>query len=94
MRLGYTPAELLVTVTNAPPPRRAVTRQQVGLRERVELLGGELSASWAPDGGFTLTACIPARDGDAADHPHPRSRRRRRVIRVLIVGGAAASLSF
>jgi signal transduction histidine kinase len=71
VRLDYTPAELLVTVTNAPPARLVAPSPGsglglVGLRERVELLGGELSASRAPDGGFALTARIPAPDGDAA----------------------------
>lgn len=71
VRLGYTPAGLLVTVTNAPPARPVAPSPGsglglVGLRERVELLGGELSASRAPDGGFTLAARLPARDGDAA----------------------------
>jgi signal transduction histidine kinase len=32
----------------------------IGLRERVDLLGGTLSARRGPDGGFTLSASLPA----------------------------------
>jgi signal transduction histidine kinase len=37
----------------------------VGMRERVELLGGSLSAGPAPDGGFVLSAVLPL-SGSAA----------------------------
>jgi signal transduction histidine kinase len=33
----------------------------VGMRERVELLGGSLSAGPVPDGGFMLSAVLPLR---------------------------------
>ena len=40
----------------------------VGMRERVELLGGELDAGPAPGGGFRVYVRIPL---DAADEPSP-----------------------
>ena len=35
----------------------------IGMRERTALLGGQLDAGPAPEGGFTVTATIPYRSG-------------------------------
>jgi signal transduction histidine kinase len=39
----------------------------IGMRERVNLCGGEFSAGPLPDGGFQVTATLPLRGGPAAD---------------------------
>lgn len=54
-----------VEVVNDPPARRprpgdAPGFGLVGLRERVELLGGEFTAGKRPDGGFALRVRLPA----------------------------------
>jgi signal transduction histidine kinase len=49
----------------SPPHRRPQTapgRGLLGMRERVHLFGGELSAGPAPDGGFTVVARLPMGD--------------------------------
>ncbi|WP_433219032.1 sensor histidine kinase [Dactylosporangium sp. CS-047395] len=56
-----------ITVVNEAGdlPARAVGgsgRGLDGLRDRVEILGGELTAGRSPDGGFTVAARIPAGD--------------------------------
>lgn len=43
----------------APSPRGTNGRGIVGMRERCELLGGELDARSRPGGGFEVTACLP-----------------------------------
>ncbi|WP_127128270.1 sensor histidine kinase [Georgenia sp. SYP-B2076] len=56
---------LLVTVCNGPPAEApapdlpAGGHGLIGLRERAELLGGELTAGPTPDGGFLLEAYLP-----------------------------------
>lgn len=64
--LGYTPAGLDVRVINAPPPGPAPAAGSdgmglVGMRERVELVGGTIEAGPTTDGGFTLRAFLPVR---------------------------------
>jgi signal transduction histidine kinase len=49
-----------------PRPARAATGGRsgqglVGMRERVNLFGGELHAGPGPDGGFTVDARLPIR---------------------------------
>jgi signal transduction histidine kinase len=67
VRLCYAPERLEVTVRNTRPPGGGGTvaalpgggHGLVGLRERVELLGGTLQAGPRLDGGFELRAQIP-----------------------------------
>jgi len=61
---------LEVTVVNGPPTRRAVAMPSsglglIGLRERIDLLGGEFEAGRLPDGGFRVSARLPV-DGDGS----------------------------
>jgi signal transduction histidine kinase len=43
----------------AAAPGKRVGQGLVGMRERVNLFGGELHAGPGPDGGFTVDARIP-----------------------------------
>ncbi len=43
----------------------------VGMRERVALLGGELTAGRRPDGGWRVAARLPGRFADALAGPYP-----------------------
>ena len=67
MQLTYTPAASVLTVTNGPCPDRTPTRPLSatgggfglrGMKERIELIGGELSAA-ALDAGWTVQAAVP-----------------------------------
>ncbi|MFC4587924.1 sensor histidine kinase [Sphaerisporangium corydalis] len=65
VRIRYGPGELEVEVRNDAPeaPRDELTGAGwglVGLRERVELLGGTLRTNVRDDGGFLVNARIPA----------------------------------
>ena len=60
--LGYAPEELRIEVRD--DGRGASTRDGrghglVGVRERVKIYGGEMTASTAPEGGFVLSARLP-----------------------------------
>ncbi|WP_433461803.1 sensor histidine kinase [Spirillospora sp. CA-128828] len=73
--LRYRPDHLELTVTNEPPGGRAAAPPPgapdaaapppgaglglLGLRERLELIGGQLEAGPRPDAGFTVRARIP-----------------------------------
>jgi signal transduction histidine kinase len=47
-------------VTASPPHKeRGSGHGLTGMRERVALLGGSLTAGWAADGGFTVSAVLP-----------------------------------
>jgi signal transduction histidine kinase len=68
VRVDYRDGRVEVEVTNAAAPvplsvgaRRALSsgRGLIGLRERVGMLGGELTAGEQPDGRFRLHAVIP-----------------------------------
>ena len=63
--------ELTVTVTDggSPNPVRSVAGGGLGIpgmRERAELLGGTLTAGPEPEGGFTVTARLPAQKAGEA----------------------------
>ncbi|MEV6847979.1 histidine kinase [Actinoplanes sp. NPDC051411] len=63
VRLGYHPSSLDISVTTAASGPAVVNgsgRGLAGLRERVELFGGTLSAGPSDDGGFTVAAHLPA----------------------------------
>ncbi|MFE7351759.1 sensor histidine kinase [Streptomyces sp. NPDC057543] len=54
-----------VRVTNSPPDRAAppsagAGHGLLGMRERTAMLGGELAAGATPDGGYEVTAILPA----------------------------------
>ncbi|WP_327268624.1 histidine kinase [Streptomyces sp. NBC_01218] len=66
---GWTEVEVMTAGAPGGAPRPAGPhasggRGLAGLRERVEMLGGEFAAGPAPDGGFRVSARIPS--GDAA----------------------------
>jgi signal transduction histidine kinase len=63
--LCYGPAELTVTVEDEgratdTPLTHGGGRGLAGLRERIDLLGGSIEAGVGPQGGYRLSACIPA----------------------------------
>ena len=66
--LRYTPAELEVRITDGGAGRHAAEPAErpghglLGMRERIALYGGELSADNLPGGGFEVRARIPLRD--------------------------------
>lgn len=74
VRLAYRPDGLTVSVVNGPatrPPDRALVAAGsgaglTGLRERVALLGGRLTAGPGEGGGFHVTAELPAAAGARA----------------------------
>ncbi|MBG0566031.1 sensor histidine kinase [Actinoplanes aureus] len=63
----YGEQRVRATISNTPPRRRPDTDLTAagggsgldGLRHRVEVVGGTLSAGAAPDGGFTVRATLP-----------------------------------
>jgi signal transduction histidine kinase len=69
--LRYLTGRLEIEVTSQagpqPPPLRpgGTGHGLAGMRERVTLLGGELTAGPAPDGGFAVTARIPLPEAPA-----------------------------
>lgn len=67
VRLCHLPGGVEVSVRNGPSARRdpalpGAGLGLVGLRERVELIGGRLAAGPGPDGGFLLRALIPVEE--------------------------------
>jgi signal transduction histidine kinase len=65
VRLGYAPGTLRVAIEDAGVPRPPAAGRApeghgiVGMRERVTALGGRLSASPQPGGGFRVVAELP-----------------------------------
>ncbi|GAA2686677.1 sensor histidine kinase [Streptomyces aculeolatus] len=79
VEIGYHPAGLTVRVANTAPERAAppwagAGHGLLGMRERAAMLGGELAAGTAPDGGYEVTAVLPATPAappaPAAPAPH------------------------
>lgn len=65
VELGYQPDGLTIQVVNtAPeqpaPPSQGAGHGLLGMRERTAMLGGELAAGPTPDGGWEVTANLPA----------------------------------
>ncbi|MET9430214.1 sensor histidine kinase [Streptomyces sp. NPDC003036] len=62
---GYHPSGLTVRVTNTPPlhpaqPSPGTGHGLLGMRERTAMLGGDLATGPTPDGGYEVTAVLPA----------------------------------
>ncbi|MDG9694136.1 two-component sensor histidine kinase [Streptomyces sp. Alain-F2R5] len=73
VHLTHLPTGVRVEVVNSPPVRQAPPSQGaghglLGMRERVAMLGGTLTAHSLPDGGYQVSAFLPA---DGTDHPPP-----------------------
>ncbi len=73
VHLTHLPTGVRVEVVNSPPVRRASPSQGaghglLGMRERVAMLGGTLTAHSLPDGGYQVSAFLPA---DGTDQPPP-----------------------
>ncbi|MFD7441461.1 sensor histidine kinase [Streptomyces sp. NPDC059909] len=76
--VGHQRSGVTVRVTNTEPdrpvaPSPGAGHGLLGMRERAAMLGGELAAGPTPDGGYEVTAILPARTNDAVhtDHPEP-----------------------
>ena len=68
VRVRYEPDDLLVEVRDdgaGAPPSDGLGHGVVGLRERVHIDGGEMSAGREPDGGFRLSTRLPIKGGGA-----------------------------
>jgi hypothetical protein len=76
-KLRHGDTDATVAVRNTPPPagplpaRSQGRRGLVGLRERVRLAGGSLSAARLPDGGFEVVARLPYAAGLVASPDSP-----------------------
>jgi signal transduction histidine kinase len=65
VEIGRRPSGVTVRVTNTPPDRAAPPSVDaghglLGMRERTAMLGGELATGATPDGGYEVTAVLPA----------------------------------
>ncbi|MFD8202541.1 sensor histidine kinase [Streptomyces sp. NPDC059701] len=74
VHLTHLPAGLRVDVSNTPPTRAPAPSQGaghglLGMRERVAMLDGTLEARRLPDGGYRVTAFLPA-DGQDLSTGH------------------------
>lgn len=74
--IRYHPAALELAIVDDGPgtdPAGSAGHGLIGMRERVDLLGGALEAGSAPAGGFRVTAWLPLRSTDPlrADEPAP-----------------------
>ncbi|WP_395368596.1 sensor histidine kinase [Streptomyces tubercidicus] len=74
--LGYRSGGLTLRVANtAPdgpaPPSPGAGHGLLGMRERTAMLGGELATGRTPDGGYEVTAILPAQAAMPADPREP-----------------------
>ncbi|MEV0967807.1 sensor histidine kinase [Microtetraspora glauca] len=65
VEIGYQPDALTIRVTNTAPDEPAPSSPVaghglLGMRERTAMLGGELAVGPTPDGGYEVTAIMPA----------------------------------
>jgi signal transduction histidine kinase len=80
VRLAYEPTTLMVEVVDdgrgaATSLSRTGTGQGlIGMRERVEVYGGELVAGPRPGGGYSVSASLPVTDGAAPTLASARPR--------------------
>ncbi|MEU3084661.1 sensor histidine kinase [Streptomyces albidoflavus] len=73
IRLEHTRAGLRLTVHNSPPqqpapPSPGAGHGLLGMRERTAMLGGVLTTHTLPDGGYEVSAFLPA-DGKSTQRP-------------------------
>ncbi len=69
--LSWDPTALTVTVANDAPATSAPKAQRdglglLGMRERADLIGGELEAGPTPSGGWGVSLVLPLREGEEA----------------------------
>ncbi|MBB4888205.1 sensor histidine kinase [Streptomyces netropsis] len=74
VEIGYRPAGVTVRITNTAPDRPAPASPGaghglLGMRERTAMLGGELATGPTPDGGWEVTALLPAQPPAAPTDP-------------------------
>ncbi|MCX4638928.1 sensor histidine kinase [Streptomyces sp. P9-2B-2] len=74
--LGYRSGGLTIRVANTAPDRPAPPSQGaghglLGMHERTTMLGGELATGPTPDGGYEVTAILPAQAAQPADPREP-----------------------
>lgn len=72
--VGHHASGLTVRVVNSPPgqpaaPSPGVRHGLLGMRERAAMLGGELATGPTPDGGWEVTAILPAPTSSPAFDP-------------------------
>ena len=65
VEITYLPASVTVLVSNAAPthpvpPPSGPGHGLLGMRERTAMLGGSLATGPTPDGGYDVTATLPA----------------------------------
>ncbi|WP_294005726.1 histidine kinase [Streptomyces sp.] len=75
VEIGYVIGGLGLRVVNGPPPQPALVKPSpgaghgiTGMRERVSMLNGEMTAAPTPEGGYEVTVFLPVattREGDA-----------------------------
>ncbi|MEU8780207.1 sensor histidine kinase [Streptomyces sp. NPDC048637] len=74
--IGYRPGGLSIRVTNSAPdgpapPSQGAGHGLLGMHERATMLGGELATGPTPDGGYEVTAILPAQAAKPADPGEP-----------------------
>ncbi len=74
--LGYRSGGLTIRVANTAPARPAppspgAGHGLLGMHERTAMLGGELATGPTPDGGYEVTAILPAQAATPADPREP-----------------------